>query len=50
MEWWCRLRMHRWEFHQVSVATENGSCGCLVIAFKICKDCAKTKLIHILPS
>lgn len=44
----CLFR-HDWEVYQYCFeADHGGKQSTLVIAFKICKRCAKSKLIHIL--
>lgn len=44
----CLFR-HRWEWEQVIVKAQHGDKEIeLVVAFKICKRCAKSKLVHIL--
>jgi len=37
---------HNWESHQVVITSHSGMD--IVVAFKICKRCAASKLIHIL--
>lgn len=45
-----KLHFHKWTFHQIYISADNGSCSGMVIAWKVCDVCAKSKLIHILPS
>jgi hypothetical protein len=43
---------HDWNHHQYSFAADSRGNGVIytdiVIAFKVCKRCAKSKLVHIL--
>ena len=41
----CFIR-HDWETYQEILRAEGG--GEIVIAFKVCRRCAKSKLIHLL--
>jgi hypothetical protein len=47
----CWLR-HDWQHHQYSFAADSRGNGVIytdiVIAFKVCKRCANSKLVHIL--
>jgi len=43
----CMFR-HDWKVYQHSFVAADMECTQVVIAFKICKRCAKSKLIHIL--
>ena len=45
----CLIR-HDWEFYQFLMRGEHGDRECtLCVGFKVCKRCAKSKLVHIFP-
>lgn len=47
MNWRCLFR-HNWRFYQEGILTEAEYSRGLVLAWKQCERCAKSKLIHIL--
>ena len=42
----CRFAVHDWQYYQTVWTGDTGLT--VVLAFKVCRHCAKSKLIHIL--
>jgi hypothetical protein len=42
----CFVGWHKWESEQTMFTSDTGLC--VVIAWKVCKHCSESKLIHIL--
>ena len=43
------FHIHKWEYHQITIDSD-GSCKSIVLGWKICSVCCKSKIQHILPS